>query len=253
MEAPDSLILPSVEVSDLKQYPMRSYITEQTGNGLYAEHFSRLGLDMSKKKSLNQPALPPLKSTDPAFGERHSLRGQLLLASPHIGDPRFEQAVILMCQHDADAAMGLVLNQPAQHLSVGELYSQLKMGTPRFNQNDPVFIGGPVDGNRGFVLHSQDHMRPESVAVTHEIGLTSSIDILRDINDGVGPLQSIVSLGCSGWGPGQLDQELAENAWFPVEANLDLVFSYPPDALWQHGFDKLGINPAYFADSNGSA
>ena len=119
-------------------------------------------------------------------GEMHAfLQGQLLVASPHIGDERFEKTVILMCHHDPESAMGLVINKPASSLNLGDLYEKLDIGAPRFCASDPVHIGGPVDGNRGFVLHSQDHMLPESMTITHEIGLTASIDILRDITEGV--------------------------------------------------------------------
>ena len=110
-----------------------------------------------------------------------------------------------------------------------------------------------VDGNRGFVLHSQDHMLPESLSITHEIGLTASIDILRDITEGVGPMQSIVSLGCAGWSAGQLDREMAENVWLNLPASADLVFDHDRETLWQHSFSTLGIDPGFFAGAAGRA
>ena len=114
-----------------------------------------------------------------------SLQGQLLLASPHIGDERFEKSVILMCHHDSNSAMGLIINKRTSNLNLGDLYEKLDIGAPRFCAGNPVHIGGPVDSNRGFVLHSQDHMLPDSIQVTHDIGLTASIDILRDITEGL--------------------------------------------------------------------
>ena len=166
---------------------------------------------------------------DDTAGQMTSLQGQLLVASPNIGDERFEKTVILMCHHDSESAMGLVINRPASRLNLGDLYEKLDIGAARFCAADPVHIGGPVDGNRGFVLHSQDHMLPESLSITHEIGLTASIDILRDITEGVGPLQSIVSLGCAGWSAGQLDREMAENVWLNLPASADLVFDRDRD------------------------
>ena len=208
-------------------------------------------MDKDKKSRPKAQALFARKQTD---GEgAGSLRGHLLIASPHIGDPRFDKTVILMCQHDSESAMGLVLNRLASKLNLGELSRKLDIGTPRFCAGDPVHIGGPVDSNRGFVLHSQDHMLPESMAVTSDIGLTASIDILRDITDGVGPVQSIVSLGCSGWGAGQLDQEIAENVWLSLPASSELVFEVARPALWQQSFDLLGIDPAYYAGGSGTA
>lgn len=182
-----------------------------------------------------------------------SLQGQLLVASPNIGDERFEKTVILMCHHDTASAMGLVINRPASSLNLGDLYEKLDIGAPRFCAGNPVNIGGPVDGNRGFVLHSQDHMLPESMPITHEIGLTASVDILRDITEGVGPLQSIVSLGCAGWSAGQLDQEMAENVWLNLPASPELVFDHDRGTLWQHSFTTLGIDPGFFAGTAGRA
>ena len=182
-----------------------------------------------------------------------SLQGHLLVASPHIGDERFEKTVILMCHHDADSAMGLVINKTASRLNLGDLYEKLDIGAARFCASNPVHIGGPVDGNRGFVLHSQDHMLPESMEVTHEIGLTSSVDILRDITNGTGPCHSIVSLGCAGWSAGQLDREMSENVWLNLPASADLVFTYDRETLWQKAFDLIGIDPAYFAGTAGNA
>ncbi len=183
----------------------------------------------------------------------NSLQGQLLIASPHMDDTRFKRSVIMMCQHDAQSAMGLVINKQASSLKLGDLYEKLDIGAPRFAVEDPVHIGGPVDSNRGFVLHSQDHMLPDSMAITHEIGLTASVEILRDITGGVGPSHTIVSLGCAGWSPGQLDREMSENVWLNLPASTDLVFEHDRETLWQQAFDAIGIDPAYFAGDAGNA
>ena len=126
-----------------------------------------------------------------------SLLGHLLVAHPQIDEGRFARAVIVMCQHDDNSAMGVVINHRATRMNLGKLYATLDIGAPRFCADQPVHIGGPVESNRGFVLHTQDHMLPESLSVTREIGLTSSIEILRDITNGTGPTHSIVSLGLS--------------------------------------------------------
>ena len=208
------------------------------------------------RKSDARVQLPPTvadREDDSQSDRMASLQGQLLLASPHIGDERFERTVILMCHHNPESAMGLVINRQATQLNLGDLYEKLDIGAPRFCATNPVHIGGPVDGNRGFVLHSQDHMLPDSRSITHDIGLTASIDILRDITEGVGPLQSIVSLGCAGWGAGQLDREMSENAWLNLPASAELVFDHDRHTLWQHGMATLGINPAFLAGGAGNA
>ncbi len=183
----------------------------------------------------------------------NSLQGQLLIASPHMDDTRFKRSVVMMCQHDAQSAMGLVINKKASSLKLGDLYEKLDIGAPRFAVEDPVHIGGPVDSNRGFVLHSQDHMLPDSMAITHEISLTASVEILRDITGGVGPSHTIVSLGCAGWSAGQLDREMNENVWLNLPASTDLVFEHDRETLWQQAFDAIGIDPAYFAGDAGNA
>ena len=182
-----------------------------------------------------------------------SLQGQLLIAHPQIDDGRFSRAVIVMCQHDEKSAMGVVINHLSAQMNLGKLYETLDIGTPRFCAEQPIHIGGPVESNRGFVLHTQDHMLPESLSVTHEIGLTSSIEILRDITNGVGPTHSIVTLGCAGWYAGQLEDELAANIWLSMPASSDLVFRDTANDLWGDAYKLLGVNPANFVSDMGQA
>jgi len=159
----------------------------------------------------------------------------------------------MMSQHDQSAAMGVVINQRSAQLDLRHLCETLEMGAPRFHGDQPVYIGGPVDSTRGFVLHSQDHMRPESVAVTHEIGLTSSVNILRDITNGTGPVHSIVSLGYAGWHAGQLEQEMAANIWLNLPASNDLLFGIESDDIWAKAYATLGIDPAHYVADAGTA
>jgi len=187
------------------------------------------------------------------FSTAASLQGQLLLASPHIDDSRFQHSVIMMCQHDQSAAMGVVINRKTDQLDLARLCETLEMEAPRFHGDQPVYIGGPVDGTRGFVLHSQDHMRPESVAVTHDIGLTSSVNILRDIISGTGPQHSIVSLGYAGWHPGQLEQEMAANIWLNLPASSHLLFCTKSDDIWDKAYAMLGVDPAHYVSDTGNA
>jgi len=187
------------------------------------------------------------------FRTAASLQGQLLLASPHIDDSRFQHSVIMMCQHDQSAAMGVVINRKTDQLDLARLCKTLEMETPRFHGDQPVYIGGPVDTTRGFVLHSQDHMRPESVALTHDIGLTSSVNILRDIISGTGPQHSIVSLGYAGWHAGQLEQEMAANVWLNLPASSHLLFGINSDDMWDKAYAMLGVDPAHYVSEAGNA
>ena len=206
---------------------------------------------MKKKKDTSHAGSTPHHTVK--FVDTVSLQGQLLIASPHIDDSRFQRSVIMMCQHDQSSAMGVVINHRSDELDIAQLCETLEIGTPRFHGDQPVHIGGPVDGSRGFVLHSQDHMLPDSLPVTRDIGLTANIEILRDITDGIGPSQSIVSLGCAGWGAGQLEQEITENVWLSLPASPELVFETKRPDLWQQSFDMLGIDPAYYAGASGNA
>ena len=149
--------------------------------------------------------------------------------------------------------MGVVINHRSDQLDIAQLCETLEIGTPRFHGDQPIHIGGPVDGSRGFVLHSQDHMQPESVAVTHEIGLTSSVNILRDITNGIGPVHSIISLGYAGWHAGQLERELSENIWLNLPASSDLLFKVETEDLWNKAYAMLGIDPAHYASAAGTA
>jgi putative transcriptional regulator len=195
------------------------------------------------------------KSFDRASVARQngSLQGHLLIAHPQIGDGRFARAVIVLCQHDDQSAMGVVINHQAARMNLGKLYETLDIGAPRFCADQPVHIGGPVESNRGFVLHTQDHMLPESFPITHDIGLTSSIEILRDITNGIGPTHSIVSLGCAGWHAGQLESELAANVWLSMPATSDLVFRDGTHDIWKDAYEVLGVDPAYFVSDIGRA
>jgi|TARA_B100001564_G_scaffold341102_1_gene335380 putative transcriptional regulator len=206
---------------------------------------------MVQRKDTSQTS--PVSHYAMPFGDAVSLQGQLLIASPHIVDSRFQRSVIMMCQHDQSSAMGVVINHQSDELDIAQLCETLEMGTPRFHGDQPVHIGGPVDGSRGFVLHSQDHMRPESVAITHEIGLTSSVNILSDITNGIGPVHSIISLGYAGWHAGQLEQELSANIWLNLPASSNLLFDVETEDLWDKAYATLGIDPAHYASATGTA
>lgn len=169
------------------------------------------------------------------------LSGQLLLAMPGMGDPRFERVVIAMCVHDDDGALGLVTNQPLADLSVRDLMTQLGVDPGVTPKDARVMSGGPVEPTRGFVLHSPDYSGQSSIAVGNLWSLTSTMDVLRDIAAGKGPRFWLSALGYTGWAPGQLDGEMRQHGWQTAPGAPDIIFATPVAARWSTAYDRLGI------------
>ncbi len=181
------------------------------------------------------------------------LSGQLLIAMPSMPDPRFSRTVIYMCAHNADGAMGLVINRGIDSLSFPDLLEQLGIDTVSNNQQIHVLFGGPVESGRGFVLHSPDYQQEATLVVDEKIALTATVDILKAIAGGMGPQQSLLALGYAGWGPGQLDGELKANGWLHVAADEDLVFDLGLETKWERALKKIGIDPSMLSRDVGNA
>jgi len=181
------------------------------------------------------------------------LTGQLLVAMPGIPDPRFAKTVVYVCSHSEEGAMGLVLNRLVQSLSFPDLLNQLDIDAHGLGEQIRVHLGGPVDEERGFVLHSPDYMKESTVVIGAQYALTATIDILRDMACGAGPQDSMLALGYAGWGPGQLDQEILENGWLNVPAQKDIVFDNSLDTKWDRALGQLGIDPRLLHDEAGHA
>jgi putative transcriptional regulator len=182
-----------------------------------------------------------------------SLVGNLLVAMPQMNDPRFERAVIYMCAHNDEGAMGLVVNKLFDQLSFPDLLDQLSIKTGPRTQQIRVHFGGPVESGRGFVLHSDDYVREGTMLVDSGFALTATTDILRAIADGEGPRSSILALGYAGWGPGQLDSEFAANGWLHVPADPELVFGNDLEHKWLLALNKLGVTPSGLSSQAGHA
>ena len=183
------------------------------------------------------------------------LTGRLLLAMPQMGDPRFHRAVILMCAHDENGAMGLVVNNVLPGVDLSELLSQLNIDSNASAVPDdaPVMNGGPVETARGFVLHSSDFHQSETVPVSDGISVTGTLDALRAIAAGKGPQRMRFMLGYAGWGAGQLDREIQQNAWLVADPDSTLVFDTPPGEAWDRAVKKMGIDPAMLSGDAGHA
>ena len=164
--------------------------------------------------------------------DRPSLAGQLLVAAPSLGDPRFERTVILIVKHDPDGAVGIVINKPIGETSIASVFEALGQKGGDVTGDMRVFSGGPVQPEIGFVVHSADYHRPETIAVNDRVSMTSSLDILRDIGAKKGPAKILVAFGYAGWGPDQLEREIELRAWGIAEADPTLIFDEDRDKVW---------------------
>ena len=179
-----------------------------------------------------------------------NLAGQFLLAMPGMGDPRFERSASYMLAHDHEGAMGFIVNRPTDGLTLGEIASNLPRSVSETGlRNLPVFVGGPVQPENGFVLYSTD-TRP---ADGEPVSVTQSLDILVQAAEGKGPQHMRLVLGYAGWGPGQLENEIQDNAWLIVEADIRDVFAVNTKALYKNLIGKLGIDFAMLSNSGGEA
>ena len=181
------------------------------------------------------------------------LSGHLLAAMPQMDDPRFRRSVIYICAHSADGAMGLIVNRLFDAISFPDLLEQLNIEVGPRTQQIRVHCGGPVETGRGFVLHSDDYMREGTMVVNSGFALIATIDILKAIATGEGPRHSLLALGYAGWGPGQLESEIAANGWLAVPADAALVFDPDLEAKWSMALAKLGVNLTSLAGDAGHA
>lgn len=181
------------------------------------------------------------------------LEGQLLVAMPGIGDPRFDRSVIYLCSHSAEGAMGLVVNKRFEGLSFGMLLEQLELAADEADDDRPVYAGGPVETGRGFVLHSDDYTQDSTLRIGDSIALTATVDILKAMAEGQGPTRSLVALGYAGWAPGQLDRELTHNGWLTLPASPELLFATPDTEKWPKAIASIGIDPSMLSGAAGHA
>lgn len=172
------------------------------------------------------------------------LTGSLLLAMPGMGDPRFDRSVVFLCAHSEDGAMGFIVNKPARDMTFGDLLDHIELTPEGALAEQPVYFGGPVETQRGFVLHSDEYSsRLQTLRVQGGFGMTATLDVLEDMAKGEGPRRALVALGYAGWGPGQLEDEIARNGWLTCDARPGLVFDTDDDQKWMQALHTLGIDP----------
>ena len=177
--------------------------------------------------------------------------GKLLLALPAIGDPRFDHAIIAIISHDADGAMGIAIGQTGD-FAVSEVLDQADL--PGAIAPDPmVMVGGPVEPQRGFVVHSRDWGGQGTIDVADSFAVSGSLDVLRAISTGKGPARWLLAMGYAGWGPGQLESEIAADAWHVTDLDQDILFELAPESRWRATMARDGIDPARIAVRGGRA
>ena len=180
------------------------------------------------------------------------LVGQLLLAMPGIGDPRFEKAVIAMCVHDEDGALGIGLGRIVPRLGFHDLLKQLDID-PGVAPDVAIHQGGPVEPTRGFILHSLDWGGQESIDVAGRWGLSATLDILRSIAEGRGPSRWVAALGYAGWGAGQIEAEMGRHGWFVTPCTDELLYDVHVDTRWSAAFKSAGVDPRLLTSHSGNA
>lgn len=188
---------------------------------------------------------------------KSTLEGKLLLAMPTLVEPTFAQSVVFLCAHSAEGAMGIIVNKPMPGMSFLDLadrvdYSRTPGWLREILAQSPVLMGGPVEQQRGFVLHSTDYSTEEgSLKVSDSFALTATVNILEDIASGKGPQQQLLALGYAGWAPGQLESEIMHNGWLHCDAEPSLVFSPDHSAKYTQALKHMGVDPRMLSTEAG--
>ena len=201
-----------------------------------------------------------IAGADEIGGHRY-LDGQLLIAMPVMGDPRFERSVIYLCAHSSEGAMGIIVNRRAGSIDFPGLLVQLdiikkseQIKLPENAETLKVLKGGPVETGRGFVLHSSDFfIQDATLRIDDEICLTATVDILKAIAQGSGPKHAILALGYAGWAAGQLESEIQDNGWLHCDADPDLIFGNDVEEKYARALRKIGIDPGMLSNEAGHA
>jgi putative transcriptional regulator len=182
------------------------------------------------------------------------LSGSILISMPGMGDPRFEKSVILICAHSPEGAMGLIINKASNDLNFAGLLEHLEIPRGPEGRDIRVQFGGPVERGRGFVLHSDDYFAQQgTLEVAGGYGMTATLDILQELAQGHGPREAFLALGYAGWGPGQLESEIARNDWLTATPTQALIFGSDQAGKWGAALRIMGIDPISLSAVGGRA
>jgi len=190
---------------------------------------------------------------DASSSNSRSLSGQFLIWMPGMGDPRFDKSLIFLCDHSDDGAMGLIVNKPIIETDFAEICDFLDIDCPQ-DRDVPVLYGGPVDTQKGLVLHSPEfHSAKSNELTTSAYSLTGTRDVIEAMAKGAGPKSAFLAMGYAGWGAGQLEQELQQNAWLVGSCDHDLIFGEDHDLKWEMALIQAGVDPRLLQPSAGHA
>ena len=182
-----------------------------------------------------------------------TLKGHFLLAMPSLVDPNFHQTVTCICEHNESGAMGIVINRVHHLLTARDIFEELSIEHTPATRSIPVHLGGPVHVGEIFVLHGPPFNREASLMITPLLAMSNTRDILEAVAMGKGPRAFIITLGCAGWGPGQLESEIKENAWLNYPIFEENIFDMPIEARWKEAVKKMGIDPTLLSNTAGHA
>lgn len=182
-----------------------------------------------------------------------SLKNHFLISMPHLNDPHFEHTVVYLCEHTETGAMGVIINRPSS-IDFGELAEHLgmQMLQPKLT-SEQIYVGGPVESERGFILHTSDKYWGNTLRVNDDVCLSASLETLEHIASGDGPASFLITLGCAGWEEGQLESEIANNDWLVCEADLDVLFNTPSDMQFSAATKVLGLDMSLLSPDIGHA
>ena len=182
-----------------------------------------------------------------------NLTGQLLISMPSLEDERFFKTVIYMCAHSKEGAMGIIINKKIDYDFYPDLLEQLGIDKPLENKKLFIRYGGPVESGRGFVLHSDEITRQETLSINKGIALTSTAEFFEDLSKDRGPKNSILALGYAGWEPGQLEKEIHANSWMTLSTDASFIFDEEVSNKWSQAYNLLGIDPYKLSHQSGRA
>lgn len=185
--------------------------------------------------------------------EDNSLTGKCLVATPQMTDERFANSLIYICSHSKDGAMGFVVNKKIEEFSFSDLASQLPINTVKPIAPIDLHQGGPLEKVRGFVIHSTDYVKEDTVVISDSIAISSSIDIITDIAFGIGPKENLIALGYASWAPLQLEKEIINNSWLIAQPTPELMFRTKDEDKWQKAIESTGVDLERLSQTTGRA